>query len=44
MILTARGQELEGRLGEEAGADIYMTKPFDRDELLEVVGGALRRG
>jgi DNA-binding response OmpR family regulator len=36
VILTAKGQEYDRRVGEEAGADIYMTKPFDPDELLEL--------
>jgi CheY-like chemotaxis protein len=29
VILTAKGQEEEVRKGLEAGADIYMTKPFN---------------
>lgn len=36
VILTAKGQEYDRRVGEEAGADMYMTKPFDPDELLEL--------
>jgi len=36
VILTAKGQEFDRRVGEEAGADFYMTKPFDPDELLEL--------
>ena len=43
IILTAKGQELDRRLGAEAGADDYMTKPFDPDELLETVRAALDR-
>jgi len=35
IILTAKGQELDKQKGKEVDADIYMTKPFDPDELLE---------
>jgi DNA-binding response OmpR family regulator len=36
VILTAKGQEYDRQTGEEAGANLYMTKPFDPDELLEL--------
>lgn len=42
IILTAKGQELDRQKGQEVGADVYMTKPFDPEVLLtkakEVLG------
>ena len=35
IILTAKGQELDKQKGKDVEADVYMTKPFDPDELLE---------
>jgi DNA-binding response OmpR family regulator len=34
ILLTAKGQELDRLKGAEVGADIYMTKPFDPEVLL----------
>ncbi len=36
VLLTAKGQEFDKQKGTDAGADIYMTKPFNPDEVLEV--------
>ena len=33
VLLTAKGQEFDRQRGEEVGANIYMTKPFDPDEI-----------
>ncbi len=42
IILTAKGQELDKQKGQEVGADVYLTKPFDPEVLLskakEVLG------
>jgi two-component system, OmpR family, alkaline phosphatase synthesis response regulator PhoP len=35
MILTAKGQEFDKNKGLESGADMYLTKPFDPDVILE---------
>jgi two-component system alkaline phosphatase synthesis response regulator PhoP len=34
VLLTAKGQEFDKQKGIDAGADIYMTKPFNPDEVL----------
>ncbi len=42
VLLTAKGQEFDRLRGQQVGADLYMTKPFDPDALLakarEVLG------
>jgi two-component system, OmpR family, alkaline phosphatase synthesis response regulator PhoP len=40
-LLTAKGQAYDRERGLEAGADLFMTKPFDPDELLEIARRAL---
>lgn len=34
VLLTAKGQELDRLKGQEVGADLYMTKPFDPEAIL----------
>jgi len=34
VLLTAKGQELDRQKGQEVGADLYMTKPFDPEMIL----------
>ena len=36
VLLTAQGQEIDRQKGREAGADQYLTKPFDPDAVLEM--------
>ncbi len=42
VLLTAKGQEMDRQKGQEVGADLYMTKPFDPESILakakEVLG------
>ena len=35
ILLTAKGQELDRQRGQEVGADVYLTKPFDPEVLLD---------
>jgi DNA-binding response OmpR family regulator len=36
ILLTAKGQEVDRQKGLEMGANKYMTKPFDPDEMLDI--------
>ena len=36
ILLTAKGQEVDRQKGLEMGANKYMTKPFDPDEMLSI--------
>jgi DNA-binding response OmpR family regulator len=42
IMLTARGQAIDREEGLAAGADDYLTKPFDPDDLLRRARTALR--
>lgn len=44
LMLTARDTSLDKVIGLDAGADAYMVKPFDLQELLAQVRALLRRG
>ena len=35
IMLTAKGQEFDQQQGHKVGANLYMTKPFDPDEVLD---------
>lgn len=41
VLLTAKGQETDRQKGAEAGADLYLTKPFDPDYLLNLARSIL---
>jgi DNA-binding response OmpR family regulator len=42
-VLTARGQKLDKLNGLNVGPDDYVTKPFDREELIARIHAVLRR-
>ena len=37
LMVTARSQEEDKLIGEETGADEYITKPFDLDDVVKTV-------
>jgi two-component system alkaline phosphatase synthesis response regulator PhoP len=41
VLLTAKGQEVDQQRGLQAGADVYMTKPFNPDELSDLAARVL---
>jgi two-component system alkaline phosphatase synthesis response regulator PhoP len=43
LMLTAKSQESDKFWGKEAGADAYVTKPFDMDELIGQIRGLLNK-
>lgn len=44
LMVTARSQQEDKVIGEETGADEYITKPFDINELLQKIHFYLRSG
>ena len=42
LMLTAKTQEKDKILGKETGADEYITKPFDMDDLVEKIKSYLK--
>jgi DNA-binding NarL/FixJ family response regulator len=43
ILLTAKALTQDRILGYKAGADVYLPKPFDPDELLSIVDNAIQR-
>jgi len=41
ILLTAKGRDIDRKLGLEVGADDYITKPFSPSKLLEKIGSFL---
>ena len=41
LMLTANGQEFNKQKSKDVGADIFMTKPFDPDEIIKKVAKVL---
>jgi two-component system, OmpR family, alkaline phosphatase synthesis response regulator PhoP len=43
VLLTAKGQEVDRQKGQDVGADVYMTKPFDPEVMIEKARKVLNR-
>ncbi len=43
ILLTAKGREVDRKLGTQAGADDYVVKPFSPGRLIERVEGMMKR-
>jgi len=43
IMFTARAQEQDKKLGQEVGADAYITKPFDSKALLDKISALLKK-
>jgi two-component system alkaline phosphatase synthesis response regulator PhoP len=43
ILLTAKGRDVDRKLGSEAGADDYVVKPFSPGRLIERVEGMMKR-
>lgn len=43
ILLTAKGRDVDRRLGSDAGADDYVVKPFSPGRLIERVEGMIKR-
>ena len=41
VMLTAMGQEVDKKKAAEVGADLYLTKPFDPDKILDIAKDVL---
>jgi two-component system alkaline phosphatase synthesis response regulator PhoP len=41
VMLTAMGQQMDMQKAQEAGADLYLTKPFDPDTILSIAQDVL---
>jgi two-component system alkaline phosphatase synthesis response regulator PhoP len=41
LMLTVQSEQADRRRGNDVGADAYITKPFNHDELIQVVSEAL---
>ena len=44
VLLTARGQAQDKETGKKVGADGYLTKPFEKDALLDTISQLLKKG